>query len=126
QIDLPDLFDRMGPLRYSGDFRGRYNNFHTTGQLHTLLGELDTDVQIDFRDQPPQYAGAIHSDEFDLGQLLDLEQFGVAEFATQVSGQHFDPQLIDLQWEADIHRLDYHRYRYRQIQTSGTLHHRLL
>lgn len=123
---LPELLEQMGRIQYRGDFRGRYNDFSTAGSLDTDLGPLDTDIEINFREGIPRYAGTLHTKELDIGALLRSDAFSSAGFTGQFIGHHFEPDQMALEWSGQIAHLDFRRYRYQQLETTGSLHHREL
>ncbi len=120
-FELPDLLDRLEQLHFQGTFRGHYDDFAVRGQLRTALGELDTDMTIKLQEGSTGYKGTIHTQEFDLGQLVQTPPLGKMGFHTFVDGSGFAPADRNLALNAQVQYLDFNQYRYTNLKADASL-----
>lgn len=121
QVELPEIFNRMGNVTYQGSIIGLYNDFIADGVLQTELGMLDTDINLTLENKGI-YSGRIASPTYELGQLLGNSAFGQAAFDLEVAGEGFVFQEMDSEMQGTLAYLDYNRYRYENIMLHGNFH----
>ncbi len=65
------------------------------------------------------YSGAVKTEDFQLGKLLDNEELGEITFNLDVHGRHITGQLPAVELKGLIASVDYSRYRYENITLDG-------
>src|SRR5690606_17771578 len=121
QVELPDIFDRMGDIVYRGSIIGLYNDFIADGALQTQLGLLDADINLTLINKGI-YSGHISSPAFQLGQLLGYTDVGHAAFDLRIAGEGFVFREMDNEMEGTLAYVDYNGYRYENIALEGNFH----
>lgn len=119
---LPDPLYRLEKIQYTGQFEGSTTAFDLNGILTTALGDLESDIKLDFVEDYSNaaYNGTFALQDFDLGTLLDqTDQLGTVSLAFKGEGEGF--QLDDLDAEAlvNISEIDYNNYTYQNIKIDG-------
>ena len=61
------------------------------------------------------YSGAVKTEDFQLGKLLDNEELGEITFNLDVHGRHIADHLPAVELKGLIASIDYSRYRYENI-----------
>lgn len=117
-FQLPVIFDRFGKIDYHGRVTGFYNNFIAQGIFDTQLGDLIADINLDIRNQG-KYSGEVFSPGFDIGQLLQFPDIGLASFRANIVGEGFSAENLKEELTGKLAFVDYNGYRYRDIQIDG-------
>ena len=65
------------------------------------------------------YSGAVKTEDFQLGKLLDNEELGEITFNLDVHGRHIADHLPAVELKGLIASIDYSRYRYENITLDG-------
>lgn len=117
-LDLPEIFDRMGDIRYQGSLTGHYLDFVAYGMLETDLGTINTDIHLDIADQQ-RYSGKLSADTFDVGTLLNYEKMGRGSFDMMVDGQGFAAHDVNSEISGHVGYLEFSGYQYRDIDIQG-------
>ena len=64
-------------------------------------------------------SGAVKTEDFQLGKLLDNEELGEITFNLDVHGRHIADHLPAVELKGLIASIDYSRYRYENITLDG-------
>lgn len=121
-LNLPDNLRELGQFSFSGTYDGTASNFVAFGKLESEIGKLKLDLSM--RDMTsnkiPHYSGQLEVRDFDLSQWSQNDQLGRVDFNAQLSeGKGFDMEELEAKVEAQISRLDYNDYSYRNIKYTG-------
>ncbi len=100
---------------------GTFTDLVTYGQLQTSLGNVKTDLKLssDKTKGLFAYSGAVKTEDFQLGKLLDNEELGEITFNLDVHGRHIADHLPAVELKGLIASIDYSRYRYENITLDG-------
>ncbi|MBX2815987.1 MAG: translocation/assembly module TamB domain-containing protein [Saprospiraceae bacterium] len=124
-FNLPPNYDKLGELRFSGNFDGFFEDFVAYGKLDTDLGLLETDLRMEFTGkslEDASYSGSVDLINFDLGSWTDSEDFGRATFHASISnGQGFDVDAANGLVQAGLKSFEYRGYTYQNVQLEGDL-----
>ncbi|HUH20139.1 translocation/assembly module TamB domain-containing protein [Albibacterium sp.] len=117
---LPVLFDRFGTLSYQGQITGFYNDFITKGIFKTKLGDIIADVNLKLKGDG-KYSGEVLINKFNLGDLIQNEQFGYVALRANAKGEGFSLENLYENIEANIQYIDYKDYRYKDMLIDGAI-----
>lgn len=121
KIDQPRL-DRVSWLRFQGDFTGTFRDFVTRGAIETNLGSLQTNLDMHIPvGGPTVYTGAVTTDSFYLGPLLDNDDLGHIAFQGKIKGSGLKTGSLSATLDGMIDYLEFNRYTYRHIQVNGAV-----
>ncbi|PJJ48014.1 translocation/assembly module TamB domain-containing protein [Hymenobacter chitinivorans] len=113
---------RLGTVRLNGQFLGFYNDFVANGAFRTALGDVVSDVNIKFKNDPAYstYEGEVKTTAFQLGKLLGDETM-VRDITMngRVEGVGFTPERARLKANASVQSIWLNGYRFRNITTNG-------
>lgn len=92
---VPPLLERLGNVSFQGEISGYFTDLVTYGQLQTSLGNVKTDLKLssDKTKGLFAYSGAVKTEDFQLGKLLDNEELGEITFNLDVHGRHIADHL---------------------------------
>lgn len=118
---VPPLLERLGNVSFQGEISGYFTDLVTYGQLQTSLGNVKTDLKLssDKTKGLFAYSGAVKTEDFQLGKLLDNEELGEITFNLDVHGRHIADHLPAVELKGLIASIDYSRYRYENITLDG-------
>ncbi|MEL6142187.1 MAG: hypothetical protein AAFU67_11265, partial [Bacteroidota bacterium] len=120
----PPAFDRLGTLRFSGDYTGFLNVFAATGDLQTDIGRATLDMNMDLSKgvRNAVYDGALELQNFDLGNFLNNDEFGLVSFNGSIEdGRGLVAETASGNLTATIDDFTFRDYTYRQATISGQL-----
>ena len=85
---VPPLLERLGNVSFQGEISGYFTDLVTYGQLQTSLGNVKTDLKLssDKAKGLFAYSGAVKTEDFQLGKLLDNEKLEEITFNLDVHG----------------------------------------
>ena len=118
---VPPLLERLGDIDFRGEISGYFTDLVTYGQLRTGLGNVKTDLKLssDKTKGLFAYSGAVKTEEFELGKLLNNEKLGEITFNLDVHGRHIENQLPAVELKGLIASVEYSRYKYENITLDG-------
>ncbi len=118
RLQLPETFDRLEQVTYTGTLRGHYHDFAADGTIETAIGSVDAAFELDIRDGG-RYAGRFSSTDFNVGTLLAHSRVGHSRFDLTVAGRGFEPKDINGELAGSIDFLDFGGYRYKNTTING-------
>ena len=122
-------FDRLGNLRFKGEFVGFFTNFISNGRLDTDLGSAVMDVKLkpaSDNKAVSAYNGDLALDNFDLGAFTQNKDLGkISMKTTIISGSGFNKNDVNLKLVAVIDSFTVKDYEYKNINITGDLNHNL-
>ncbi|MBS1665681.1 MAG: translocation/assembly module TamB domain-containing protein [Bacteroidetes bacterium] len=114
--------DRVEWLRFKGDFTGTIHDFITKGTIETNLGNIVTNVDMQFPDNGPSvYSGTLATDSFHLGAFLDNDNLGSISFQGKIKGAGLRTGTLNATLDGTITSLEFNQYTYQQIKVNGTV-----
>lgn len=118
---VPPILERLGDISFRGEVSGYFTDLVTYGQLHTSIGSVKTDLKLssDKAQGLFAYSGAVETEEFELGNLLENEQFGDITFNLDVHGRHVNKQLPSVELKGLVSSIEYSKYKYENIALDG-------
>lgn len=110
---------KFGNILFNASFDGFLNNFNTKGRFITLIGNIETDVNI--IPQKNYYKGKLSTQNFNLGVLSDNpEVVQTVSLDGTIEGTGFLLETADLVLDAQIHKLGLFGYDYSNIVINST------
>ncbi len=115
--DIPKQVSNIGDLRLKGNINGESDGgLNTQAMIQTDIGNLDLDFVMS---GSKQFQGSIITEEFNLRQLLDDEQFGRLSASLNLDGQ-LATKIPTINAKGVVSRLDYKDYPFTNIGINGT------
>lgn len=108
KIPLPKATEVLKSATLDGEFYGFHNNFNTNFNLHTNIGNLNFNGAInnDLNIVPyPYYFIKAHVNNFDIHEILNLEDEVIASMFVDISGEGITKKDADLQAALNVERL---------------------
>ena len=129
-VNLPEYVSQLAKIGYKGNFTGFYDDFVTYGKFTTNLGSLSTDLSIQpvinsEIDTSFTFRGALKTDQFQLGRLLQQPVIGGITLSGMVEGSASGKGDIHAQLEGQIGSIDMKGYEYRNITVNGEVNNRM-
>lgn len=118
-IILPQLLIRLGDVDFHGIGRGRGKNILAEGTLMSAIG----DATVKGRLSNDRFQIAANTTSFDLGRLLDNNDFGVLACDITSSGKLHKAHDLDITAKGNVSKFTYKCYTYKNISLDGTLSH---
>jgi len=84
EIRMPEMIRNLGTIRFRGDISGYLNNLVANGHFFTALGNISTDLEIGYRENLRTFKGAVETDDFNLGGLLEKNKDEVGNISLKV------------------------------------------
>lgn len=120
-FDLPALLDGFGDMYFKGQFEGFYHDFKVLGDLHTDLGDIETDVSIRLANGKTFYEGELVSERFELGQFVQTSTLGGTAIIASINGQGFEPNNRALELRIRAPYLEFQGYSFNNLNFAGSL-----
>ena len=118
-IAQPQL-NKLGNIRFKGNFTGFTNDFVAFGSISTSLGNLNADLNMKIPiNKVPVYSGKISSSGFQLGQFLNNSKLGTIALDGKVNGTGFKINNLNLDFDGKIHQLAFSGYNYQNLVING-------
>ncbi|RYF90528.1 MAG: hypothetical protein EOO03_03525 [Chitinophagaceae bacterium] len=112
--------NKLGSIKYTGNFTGFVNDFVAYGNIQTNLGNITADLNMKLpAGGEPTYSGKVQSAGFNLGQFLNDSQLGIIALNGKVNGRSFKLDDLSANFNGNVQRLDYAGYSYRNITIDG-------
>jgi hypothetical protein len=124
KTEMPGIFDGLGNIEYKGRFNGFYNNFVTYGDFNTRLGDLKTDLYLDFSNgfDLAKYSGSMETNGFELGQLTKEEKIGKIAFSVKLKdGQGLSPDKFAFKVKGEVPLFVFNDYPLRKTKLEGEI-----
>ena len=119
KVQTPAL-NKLGSIKYTGNFTGFTNDFVAFGNIYTNLGNITADLNMKLpANGQPIYSGKLNTAGFNLGQFLNNNNLGMVALNGTVKGKNFNLDKLDANFDGQIKRLDYAGYQYQNITING-------
>ena len=123
--NLPDKAQKLGRVKFKGNFTGFLNDFVAYGDLNTDLGFIKSDINMKLNKGgvAAQYSGNLSTVDFDIGEWLDeTDVLGKVTLAVKIQdGQELNIDKLSAKMEGTIARIDFNQYQYSNITFKGDL-----
>lgn len=118
---VPPVLEHLGTISFRGEVSGYFTDLVTYGEIRTDIGTVKTDVKLSSDKEKGyfSYSGAIKTNEFGLGTLLDNDKFGKVTFNMDVKGSHYEKQYPSIVMKGLVASIDYSDYTYENITLDG-------
>lgn len=117
---LPEYFNNLGLIHYSGQFNGFINDFVFYGDFETELGKLETDIL--FKPSPGSsrlnFKGDLKASNFYLGGLLEQGKVGNVSLNVSVNG-FTETDSTQGVMKGNISKVDFYDYEYKNLALDG-------
>ncbi|PHI18142.1 hypothetical protein CEQ90_19455 [Lewinellaceae bacterium SD302] len=120
----PEAFNRLGQLRFSGNFDGFITNFVAYGDLRTDIGRAELNMQMNLTPgvAAAEYQGDLLLENFDVGMFLNKPEFGTVSLSGNIAdGRGLVAETAAAGLNATIDNFTFRDYNYRQAEISGQL-----
>lgn len=125
KIKTPAL-NKLGAIKYTGNFTGFINDFVAFGNINTNLGNLTADLNMKLPEAgQPSYSGKLNTNGFNLGQFLNDPKLGMISINGAIKGRSFDINKLETNFKGQIKKLDYAAYQYQNISINGDFKNKL-
>lgn len=122
--DIPEEIKKLEHINIKGRFTGFYNDFVSDGTFNTALGNITTDIslQYDFDTKDIVYSGKLDTRRFNLGLLLDEQEvLGYLNMKATVDGTGQLPDTFDGKFVAEIDSVDFMGNNLNSLIVNGDL-----
>ncbi len=121
---LPPLLDSLGNINYQGLYKGTLTKFDLAGKLNTKLGDMESDIFMDFDSDytSAKYKGDIRLNDFQLAEIFgDSVQVGAVTLKAELTGEGFEVNSLNANLKLNIEEIEYAKYNYKNINLDGLL-----
>ena len=124
KIPLPEQLSSLKNAMLSGEFYGFHNNFNTTFNLHTNLGNiyLNGALNNDLNIVPhPYYYLKLHANNLNISDILGMEQKLAVTMMADLQGEGLNKQDADLEVKFDVDKLKFMDEEFDDFDIVGDL-----
>ena len=125
KINLPIELKRLGLISFHGRINGCLSNFSSTGKFTTELGNVETQIKINKKNNDIEYKGNIKSEHFNLGTLIDKNNFNDLSLDFDINGKSLEIKTIKAIIKGEIINIKYNDYLYKNIKITGEINEKL-
>ncbi len=120
-IILPKELSRLGIMEYSGKATGFFSDLVIYGKLSTLIGDISTDLKLQFSNKlnDVAYNGTIQSRQLQLGQLTGQKDLGKFAFNINTQGAKKANSSLQGKIKAKVSEFQFRDYIYEDIIFDG-------
>ncbi|MDF1695675.1 MAG: translocation/assembly module TamB domain-containing protein [Saprospiraceae bacterium] len=114
----PDNFNKLGKIKFKGNFDGYLKDFVAYGTLNSAVGDAFMDMRLDIKDGSSlaQYSGELSLEQFDMGRWTDNEDFGIVDFSASITdGKGLTLNSVYAELFATVESLTFKDYEYRDF-----------
>lgn len=123
-LNLPPNFNKLGEVRFSGNYDGLFKDFVAYGRFATSLGRANVDMRLNLKDgrENAAYSGNVQLIGFNLGKWTGNPDLGMIDASLQVKeGKGLTDKTAQADLSGRIDRFEFLKYPYSNIQMSGRL-----
>ena len=124
KMSLPENFNKLGQLDFTGRFTGFYSDFVANGVLNSDLGAAKMNLKLDLKEgrELATYNGKLELINFDLANWADNDNFGLVTFKSTVdNGIGLTQASANATLNASIDRFTFKGYNYENLAIKGNL-----
>ncbi|HNF71724.1 MAG TPA: hypothetical protein PLP34_04875, partial [Chitinophagaceae bacterium] len=112
-------WNELTVLEYKGMYRGAIDTFYTKGNLVTSLGNASLDMNMNFRERVPRYAGHLETQEFQIGRFVHQQDIGAISMKGQIDGSGFSLNDLNTRVNAQIASFAFGKKEYHDLTING-------
>jgi hypothetical protein len=118
---VPDIIAKFGNINFTGRFTGLQNDFVADGTFKTKMGRFDSDINLKINKAGvPAYSGKLSTNDFALGDLLDISAIGRTTLTADVKGSGDALKNLNESVNAKLDYIDFKGYKYNNLTLNGT------
>jgi hypothetical protein len=120
-IELPPNFNKLGLIKFKGDFTGFQNDFTSYGDLETALGSLSLDIDLkQNNNELPKYKGNLKSNNFNIGKFYGIENvLSKITLDIDIEGRGLENETVNASVKGKVNSLICFDYNYTNINIEG-------
>ena len=121
-ITVPEELEAFGKMIVKGSFTGFYNDFVSTADFTSDIGKITTDVSLQQNEEHTdvEYNGKVHAQNFDLGRLLELEEYlGKLDLDVMVNGSGLSSSTAEINITGNVDSLEFMGNTFNQLDIRG-------
>src|SRR5690606_13161049 len=124
---LPSSIQKLGQFTIRGDALITESSIRTRANINTLIGSSYVDLELTDIDQidNASYEGFVALIDFDLGNLIESDNVGMANLDFNVEGKGFVQENLNTEVIGEIYSLQFNGYDYKNLKVSGVLKEKL-
>lgn len=119
-LRTPDNFAQLGQITYRGNFTGFINDFVSIGNIHTQIGDANTDIVLRFDDKLDDYVykGNLATVNFDLGKFYNSADLGPLNSNLFIDGRSLNLKKMNATFNGEISSVYLNGYNYTNIKVN--------
>lgn len=124
QVKLPDFAQRLGQVRFVGEFDGHPKDFLAAGNFTTDLGTIGINLDMNLLNtiSGGDFKGNVSTSNFDLGTLLSFPQLGRITMAGYVNeGYRIGQANMFADISGQIDSVQFNGHTYRKATVDGVI-----
>lgn len=120
-IELPPNFNKLGIVKFKGDFTGFQNDFTAYGDFDTDLGSVTLDMDLkQNKDELPKYNGNLKSNNFNIGKFYGIENvLTKVTLDIDINGKGLENETVNATVKGKINNLICFDYSYNNLSIEG-------
>jgi len=120
--NLPESLQKLGQVYLYGPVNLIGNDLDFDVETQSALGEILLDAQMIGIDDlhTATYSGALSSNKFNLGRLIDFQKLGQATMNLTFDGHGFTVNELSVDVFGMVNALNYNNYDFKKIDLNGT------
>ena len=120
-VILPKELNELGTIQYKGNITGFFSNLVLFGNLTTNIGNISTDLQVQFSNKMTDFAfdGTLKSSNIRLGRLTNNPELGGIAFSINTKGVKKSNSSMHGVISANVNEFQFREYVYKDINFEG-------
>jgi TamB, inner membrane protein subunit of TAM complex len=123
KVIVPKEIERLGVIKYRGNLKGTFSDIYIDGFATTKLGNADMDMHLykATKTADYQYNGTVDAQQFNIGKLLAVKEFGTITFDGHLDGKGFDFKKGNsyANFKGNVKQLEFYGYNYKNINANA-------
>jgi hypothetical protein len=117
-----DLVQKFGVVDFSGKYNGTIDRFKLNGDFKSALGQVNVkELEMNLALPVPTYVADIKTQNFELGKLLEDDDFSQIDLNGKIRGKGFSVKNASLDLDSHLPRFSYNGYEYKNVYLRGNL-----
>lgn len=121
--NIPSSFQKLGQFTIRGEAEVTETALDVEMNLDTAIGSSYSNLQMTNIQaiDDASYIGFISLIDFDLGNFIEDDEFGLTSLDVNVEGKGFIAEYLNTEVIGEVYKLEYHGYEYNNLRVSGIL-----
>lgn len=125
KLVAPKEIQRLGIVKYKGHLKGYFSDMTIDGFATTKIGNADLNIHLykkgKEKSSPYIYNGKVDAQQFNIGMLTGITEFGKVTFNGKLNGEGFNFKNVNsfINFKGNISQLEFHGYNYKNIEASA-------